>query len=141
MKKERILLSFIATLLGILVTAVAYYFYQSTKTVTKPKEKTVIIATPTPTPKPSLFLNVLKPDDESVVNKKVITVSGTTVPDAAVIILTPIDEVLAIPTSNGNFSTTADIDDGQNIVEITAIKPGGEKISVQKTVTYSLEEF
>ncbi|MBI2031831.1 MAG: hypothetical protein HYT08_04435 [Candidatus Levybacteria bacterium] len=141
MKKERILLSFIATLIGILVTAIAFYFYQSTKTTPASKGKTITIATPTPTPKPSIFLNILKPDDESVVSKKVITVSGNTAADATVIILTPIDEVLAIPTSNGDFSTTVDIDDDQNIIEITAIRPNGEEAKVQKNVTYSLEEF
>lgn len=142
MRKERILLSFIATLIGILVTSVAFYLYQSTKTVRSSKIKTITIATPTPTPfKSSFFLNILKPEDESIVNKKVITVSGNTAADATIIILTPIDEVVAIPSANGDFSTTVDIDDGQNIIEISAIKPNGDEIKTEKTITYSLEEF
>lgn len=141
MKKERVLLSFIATLIGILVTAVVFYLYQSTKVVPPSKIKTISVSAPTPTPKPSIFLNILKPADESIVGKKVITVSGTTTPDATIIILTPIDQEIALPTSKGDFSTTVDIDDDQNIVEIISVRPNGEELIIQKTVTFSTEEF
>ena len=141
MKKERVLLSFIATLIGILVTAIAFYLYQSTKTIPPSKIKTISVSAPTPTPKPSIFLNISKPVDESVVNKKVITVSGTTAFDATIIILTPIDQEIALPTQDGDFTTTVDIDDDQNIVEIISIRPNGEEIKVNKTITYSTEEF
>jgi len=141
MKKERVLLSFIATLIGLLVTAIVFYLYQSTKTVPPSKIKTISVAAPTPTPKPSIFLNILKPVDESIVGKKIIIVSGTTTPDATVIILTPIDQEIALPTSKGDFSTTVDIDDDQNIVEIISVRPNGEELKIQKTVTFSTEEF
>ena len=141
MKKERILLSFIATLIGIQVKVIVFYLYQSTKTVPPSKIKTISVTQPTPTPKPSIFLNISKPVDESVVSKKVITVSGTTTPDATIIVLTPIDQEIALPTSDGDFSTTVDIDDDQNIVAIISVRPNGEEIKTQKTVTYSTEEF
>lgn len=141
MKKERVLLSFIATLIGILVTAIAFYLYQSTKTIPPSKIKTISVSAPTPTPKPSIFLNISKPVDESVVSKKVITISGTTTSDATVIILTPIDQEIALPTPNGDFSTTIDIDDDQNVIEIISVRTNGEEIKVQKTITFSTEEF
>lgn len=141
MKKEKVLLSFIAVVLGILVTSIAFYLYQGTKVIPNSKLKTITIASPTPIPKPSIFLNISSPQDESVVNKKIITISGATTNGAVVLVITPVDQQIAVPASNGNFSTTVNIDSGENIVEITAIGQNGEDAKVIRTVTFSSEEF
>ncbi len=142
MKREKVLLSFIAVLFGILATAIAFYLYQATRVSTnKSEEKVIAIVSPTPTPKPSVFLNIASPVNESVLNKKVVTVSGNTADNATIIVLTPIDQQIAQPAPNGNFSTTVNIDDGENIIEITAISPNGEDVKVRRIVTFSTEEF
>jgi len=141
MSKEKVVLSFIAVVLGILVTGVAFYLYQATKTIPPSKIKTIKILSPSPSPKSSIYLTIKEPEDEKVVGKKVVTVSGTTQKDATIVVLSPVDEDVVKPSGTGDFSTTINIDDGQNNIEITAISPNGEEITVTRTVTFSIEEF
>ena len=141
MSKEKIVLCFIAVVLGILATGVVFYLYQTTKTIPQSKIKTIKIPSPTLISKPSVYLTIKEPGDEKVVSKKVITVSGTTQKDATIVVLSPIDEDVVKPAGTGDFSTTINIDDGQNNIEITAISPNGEEIRVTRTVTFSTEEF
>ncbi|OGH23625.1 MAG: hypothetical protein A2958_02525 [Candidatus Levybacteria bacterium RIFCSPLOWO2_01_FULL_38_13] len=141
MKTEKVVLSFIAVLLGILVTGVAFYLYQATKKSPNTKTKIITTSVSTPTPKPSVFLSVKDPQNEIVVDKKVVTVSGTSSKDAVIVILTPIDQKVLTPSSNGDFSTTLNIDDGQNYIELTAIAPNGEETKTTRTVSFSKEEF
>lgn len=141
MKAEKLILSFIATLLGLLVAGVAFYAYQATKTITPNNTKTISLATPTPTHVPSVFLTVDRPKNEEVVKSKVLTVSGKSTSNAVVIVITDsLDDVIT-PSLTGDFSTTVNLDDGQNVLEIISIAPNGESIRIKKTVTYSQEEF
>ena len=98
MNKEKVVLSFIAVVLGILVTGIAFYLYQTTRTIPSSKIKTIKIPSQTPTSKPSVFLTIREPSDETVVNKKVVAVSGTTTKDATVVVLSPIDEEVIKPS-------------------------------------------
>ena len=142
MGKEKALLSFIAVLVGILVGGSAFYFYENSKAIPLPKElKTISAVSPSPTSKPSIFLTISKPSDEEVVQKKIITISGRTTNIATIIILTGSTEEIISPTSNGDFSTTINIENGQNIIEITAIGPNREMVKAIRTVTFSTEEF
>lgn len=139
---EKALLSFIAVLVGLLSAGVAFYFYENSKAIAPKEEiKTVATISPSPTPKPSIFLTISKPADEEVVQKKIITISGKTTSGAIVIVLTENAENLLTPTSNGDFSTTITIENGQNIIEITAIAPNREMVKAIRTVTFSTEEF
>lgn len=141
MKKEKVILSFIATLIGLLVAGIAFYIYEVPKTITPPNIKTVSIVSPSPTITPSIFLNLNEPKDEDVVNKKIITVSGKTIADATVVILTDTSQEVVSPSIDGAFSTTINIENGQNFIEISAIAPNGESTRLTRTVTYSTEEF
>lgn len=142
MGKEKAILSFIAVLIGLLVAGIAFYFYENSKAIPQSEEiKTVVTVSPSPTPKPSVFLTISKPTDEEVVQKRIITVSGKTTSDATVIVLTENAEQIITPTSNGDFSTTITIENGQNIIEITAIGPNREMVKAIRTVTFSTEEF
>ena len=141
MKAEKLILSFIATLLGLLIAGLAFYAFQATKTTISNNTKTISLVSPTPAPIPSVFLTVDRPKDEGVVNSKVEIVSGKTASNAVVIVITETSEDIITPTNNGKFSTTVNLDDGQNVLEIIAIAPNGESIRIKRTVTYSQEEF
>ncbi len=147
MKTERIVLSFIAVLIGILVAAGAFYFYQTTKLVPTPKKQDnpannqPSAGVIKPTPPSSVFLAVDSPKDEDVVDNKSLTVSGKTVPDAVIIITTAIADATITPATNGNFTTNITLDDGTNQIEITAIAPNGDETRVTRSVTYSTENF
>lgn len=141
MKTEKLVLSFIATLFGLLVAGLAFYFFQATKTVTPNNTKTVSFTKPTPTSIPSVFLTVDRPKDEEVVSSKILVVSGRATSNAVVIVITETSEDVVPPAENGNFSTTVNLDEGQNVLEIISIAPNGESTRIKKTVTYSQEEF
>ncbi len=141
MKKEKLILSFVATFFGLLVAGIVFYLFQATKTIPNTTTKTVSVASPTPVNSPSISLMLDQPKDEGVVDSKVLVVSGKTQSNAVIIVITDSSEDVITPSSNGNFSTTVNLDDGQNILEVISIAPNGESIKSKKTITYSLEEF
>lgn len=141
MKKEKLILSFVAVLFGLLVAGIAFYLFQSTKTIPDTATKIAPLASPTPTNTPSISLTLDRPKDEEVVNSKVLIVSGKTASNAVVIVVTDSSDEIITPSAKGDFSTTVNLDNGQNVLEVTAIAPNGESVTIKKTVTYSLEEF
>ena len=141
MKQERVILSFIMVLIGLLVAGGLFYFYQSTKTVSPSTTGIITRVTPIPTPKPKIYLSLNQPSDEEVVSNKTLTISGKTNPDATLIIVTASNQQVIQPTTQGDFSTTLTLDDGQNLIEIHLILPSGETTMIRRTVTYSTEAF
>jgi hypothetical protein len=141
MKQERVILSFIMVMIGLLVAGVAFYIYQGTKTINATKT-TVLVSSPSPTPiANSVYLNVTNPTDESVTDNKTVTVSGQTTPDATIVILTNSDQDVIQPSKQGDFSTTVIIANGENLIRITAFGADGQSTSIQKTITYSTDDF
>jgi hypothetical protein len=141
MKKEKLILSFVATFFGLLVAGIVFYFYQTTKIVPDTTIKTIAVASPTPTAIPTISLILDRPKDEAVVDSKILVVSGKTQGNAVVVVITNSSEDVVTPTANGDFSTTVNLDDGENILEVISIAPNGESITIKRTVTYSQEEF
>ncbi len=141
MKAEKVILSFIALFVGLIVAGIAFYLYQGTKTVTPTKINVSKQPPPSPTTNPALSLTVTSPSDEQVFDKKTITVSGRTQPGSIVVITGTSSDEVVTPASNGNFTTTVTIDDGQNLLEITAIAPTGSETVIKKIVTFSTETF
>lgn len=141
MKTERILLSLLAVVIGLLVAGIAFFVYENTRTNRKPQTKTASVLAPTPTLKPAIFLTLDQPKDEEVVTNRNISVSGKTANDAIVVVLTNSEEQVLVPKADGNFSTTVALKDGQNLIETTAIAENGESESVLRVVTFTTEEF
>jgi hypothetical protein len=141
MKQERVILSFIAVLIGLLAAGLAFYFYQSTKTVSSLSQITLNAPTPTPTPKPTVYITLNAPADEIVVNNRTLAINGKTNPDATIIIYTSANQQVIQPSGQGDFSTTLTLDDGENLIKLMSILPSGETTTTQRTVTYSTEDF
>ena len=141
MKTEKIVISFIAVFVGILFAGIAFYFYQSTKVIPDSKIKTISITPPTPTPKATIYLMLTSPKNGDVFDKKIVNVSGKTIPGSLVIISSEGSDEVVYPSSVGDFSSTITINDGGNMISITAIAPNGEQISQTRTVTFSTESF
>lgn len=145
MKKEKIVLSFLAVLFGLLVAGAAFYLYQSTRTIPPSKTKTISITPPQTSSEPqkssSIFLTVDTPKDEDVSDTKIVSISGKTIPEATIVINTPTGDDVITPAKNGNFSTTVTLENGVNYIEITSIAPNGEEEKVIKTITFSTENF
>lgn len=142
MKTEKIVLSFIAVMLGLLVAAIAYFAYQSTKSIPPSKIPTITIAHPTPTPQGgSVLLTIDQPSADSVVTSRSLTISGKTNPDATIILTTATDDQVVTPTSNGNYSLTTTIASGENQIIITAVGANGDETQKAFTITESTEQF
>lgn len=141
MKKEKIILSFSALIIGVLIALIGFYLYESSKRIKPSEIKTVTVNDATPTPASGLFLTIDSPKDEEVVTERTIKISGKTVPDAKIVIVTPTSEEAAVPTKDGNFSTDITLSDDENIIEISAIGTNGEIVKVKRVVSYSTESF
>lgn len=143
MKTEKVVISFFAVTIGIIVSALAFYLYQTTKVVPVKQTKTTSISlAPNEKDKTqSFFLTLDNPKEETVSTVKTVTVSGKTSPSATIVILTEYNDQVMQPAKNGNFSTTVNIDDLENYIEILAIAPNGDEIKELRTVTYSSENF
>lgn len=140
MSKEKIILSFVAVLIGLIVAGAGFYFYQSTKLPLE-KQRSEVAVNPSPTPAPKVALALDEPKDEAVYDNRVVKVSGKTDPDAVVVILTDSDEQVLTPSTTGEFSTTTNIDKGANVIKITAIAKNGDTNTIERTVTYSTDSF
>jgi hypothetical protein len=68
-------------------------------------------------------------------------ISGKTIANATIVIITDSDQFVLQPTPEGNFSTTLTLDNGQNLITFQAIAQNGETVSLRRTVTYSTENF
>ena len=66
---------------------------------------------------------------------------GKTTPENTIIISSNLEDIVAAPTSEGNFAVTLDIDAGVNKIRATSIAPNGDQAQIEKTITYSTEEF
>lgn len=141
MKQERVVLSFIMVLIGLVVAGGAFFFYQSTNSKTSSDLKDQVNVSPTPVLASGFFLKVNSPKDESLADRKTITVSGKTTPDATVVILTISTHEVVSPSRQGDFSTNITIDDGPNYIKIQAIAPNGEIQTVERVVSYTTEDF
>lgn len=143
MKAERVILSFIALLIGLGVAGGVFYLYQSTKTVQTPGKKplpTVVVPTPTPGQSANL-LTIDKPKDEEVIEDDIVTVSGKTDPGAIIIVDTENDQQIATPAQSGAFTLTLSLESGENVINILAKYPDGSEKTEQRIVTISSENF
>lgn len=140
MSKEKIILSFVAIIIGLVVAGGAFYFYQSTKVIPTQSQNPITVK-PSPSPLPKVLLTVDEPKDEGVYDTRIIKISGKTDPSATIVILTDTDEDVLTPTTTGDFSTTVTINIGQNVIQITAINKNGDTNTIDRTVTYSTESF
>jgi len=80
----------------------------------------------------TLWLQVLSPQDEAVVNTPQVDVTGSA-PAGAVISIN--DEILIVG-DDGQFKTTISLDEGPNLIEIVASDDNGNETSLSLAVTY-----
>ena len=85
-----------------------------------------------PEPSGTLWLQVLSPQDEAVVNTPQVDVIGSA-PAGAVISVN--DEILIVG-DDGQFKTTVSLDEGPNLIEIIASDDNGNETSFILTIIY-----
>jgi hypothetical protein len=80
----------------------------------------------------TLWLQVLSPQDEAVVNTQPVEVSGSA---PAGTVVTVNDEILIV-SADGQFKTTVSLEEGPNLIEVLASDENGNETSLLLTVTY-----
>ena len=80
----------------------------------------------------NLWLQVLSPQDEAVINIPQVDVIGS-VPAGTVVSIN--DEILIVGDDQ-QFKTTVSLDEGPNLIEILASDDNGNEMSLLLTVTY-----
>lgn len=140
--KEKIVIIFIALIVGLFITTIAFYLYQSTKSESAQNQnkETSFVLTPTPMPQ-GLLLNIEEPKDEAVTSKRTISVKGKTNPENTIVVSSNIQDVVGTPTSEGSFSLSVDIDAGTNKIIVRAIDSQGNQVTDERIITFSQEEF
>ena len=144
MKAEKVVLSFVAVLVGLIAAGIAFYLYQATRTIPASQSKPItIIITPTPAPLSDKehLLKLDDPKNGSVYDKKLITVSGKTVTGTSLVVSTEESDQVVTPEGNGNFTLTTTIPDGTSVLSVKAIFPDGSEKTEALTVTFSTESF
>ena len=142
--KERILIVFIAGILGLLITTAGFFIYQSTKVlpIEQPKSKINIPLTLTsPTPKQLVALTIFEPKEEAIVTNRSVAIKGKTDPKNTVIISSNQEDIVATPSKTGEFSATITIDAGINKIITEVVTPEGKSFQDERMVTYTAEDF
>ncbi len=146
MKAERVILSFIAVLVGLMVAGGTFYVYDHYfKSAPKPAVqiitvKPTLIPSPTSAPKGDFF-TITEPTDESVLTTHAITVSGKATKGSIIVVSTTSSDQVGVAANDGTYSLSTTIDNDTNPLYITAIFPDGTEQTMVRTLTYSTQQF
>ena len=137
MKKEVLLAIFIGLSVGLLIT---YGIYRS-QTVNTTSQIDSLTGSPEPSnaTQDNATLVIHSPQDESIVAEAKTTIAGGTTPQSFVIIFVNNREFLTTADGSGNFSISADLESGSNIITVTALDENGHKTTKELTVVFSTQ--
>ena len=142
MKAEKIVLSIVGLIIGLLVAGGGFFLYKFLQNPATPGNTHVISTdVPTPTPASDSLLTIDTPADEAVVDNRALKISGKTLPNATIIASSETADQVGKATSSGDFSFTVTIPSGTSYYTVTAILPDGQTKKVTRTITYSTESF
>ncbi len=128
---------------GVLGIAIAFGVWRANIALT-PKNLLVQTQSPTPvSPSPAtstfLSLTITSPEDESVIDKDSVTLTGKATSLAAIAIVLENSETIVTADKDGIFSSTVKLSEGPNIITVTAFTAEGETIEKQITIVYSTQ--
>jgi len=144
MKKEVIIAIFIGLILGMVVVYGIYRAKTSLNSIRQAASTVSDTATPAPSGSLHNSLTLLSPQDESIQATTDAKVTGTTDPDAFVIIMLNDQQPQVLQADkSGNFSVQITLQQGSNVIVVRALDEDNNSVEVQRTVivsTASLEE-
>ncbi len=140
MTKEMVLAIVIGLTVGLLLT---YGFYRARVMVIGPVSTPTTQSSNSPLPSPSAVgtLVLINPEDEAVLTEKTLTIAGTTLANAQVVIFVNNEESLTTADTSGNFSTERQLVSGSNVITVHSIDENGSATSVEKTVIVANPEL
>lgn len=139
MKKEVVLAISIGFALGLIITFGIWTANQSLKNLPQSSPKASIIPSPTPSNSQTTNnqLTINTPDDESLVSTDTVTLSGTSTPQATLLVISESGEQTIVADASGNFSVDIDLITGFNVITVHSYSADGQESSKSLTITYS----
>jgi hypothetical protein len=138
MKKEL----FLAILIGLVVGLVIVFGVYRTRTVFTPKnDNPILTESPSPEASADILSNLVihSPLNESIQNKEEVTIAGSTNNNEFVVIMINEEEFVTTSDESGNFSISAILEPGSNIIEINSITEDGKITTEELTVIYTTQ--
>lgn len=136
MRKEVIF----AIILGLILGGVILYGIQLANSSA---QKAAISSTnqPTPTasvsPTPTASLVITSPQDHSVINTSTIKITGKSLPNSAIALISSEDDILVTADTSGNFNADFKLTGGENVIEISALSPDQKIETTKISVIYT----
>jgi len=147
MKKEVLLAIIIGFGLGLVITFGVWKANKALKEVAQKQElppsqvqEEEKITSPTPFPT-QLSLVITSPEDNSIINKEKINISGKTSSEATVVITYEEGEKVIQTDENGNFSTEITLVGGANEITVSAYDEDGNEVTKTLNLVYSTAEI
>ena len=141
MSKESIIVGIFGLSLGLLVAWAIWNF----KSPSPQPQEVAVSPTPfaaaTPTPAPQVSLTLESPVNDYLATESSILVKGIAKPGDTVVISTNLEDQVLTAGSNGSFSQTISLEEGENTLTVTSYGPGRKEESLQKTVIYTKESL
>jgi hypothetical protein len=137
MKKEMIISVLVGLFFGLIIV---YGVYTAQSSLSKPSKETEELGV-TPSPETENGnggnLTIHSPEDETIVNDPLTTITGTTLVDSYVVVFINDEELITNADESGHFSVEAELELGSNIIEIHAIDEDGKTVVRERTVIYT----
>jgi hypothetical protein len=135
MKKEIFIAIFVGLSMGLIITFGVYRVKNSLSVTPNTdfiEEDVNSDATPTPT-----LLALHSPEDGSIQTEKELTVTGTTIPNAFVVLFVNDTDFISNSDESGNFSFNVELEDGVNIIRIHVLDENGTSSVEERLVVLS----
>jgi len=138
MRKEVILAIVGGVALGLLVIGGLWWTNKATTEESLNITPTPVLEQPpTLIPVSSLSLEIISPEDESIIEGEKITLEGKTAPESVVVVIYPEGENIVEADKEGNFETEITLVGGANEIKITAYDEEGNQAEKNLTLVYS----
>lgn len=138
MRKEVVIAIIVGFTLGLVIT---FGIYTANKALKKQTQPTASLAPSTqstsPLASPTFTLEITEPENNLVVNKNKITVSGKTAAQTVVAIIAEDFDDLVLSDNDGVFSLAVPLTTGSNEIKITAINKNGTQEEKILSIVYT----
>lgn len=142
MKKEAIFAIIIGIILGLAITFGIYKFRQTTAPSAEDQIEKIEQQTPSDTTEPSNEkLLITAPKDESILSSSNLRISGNADANEMIVILVNDKEYITQADSIGAFAKDVELDQGGNIIEVTAIAADGKQTTVTQHIVVSTDSL
>ena len=135
MKKEIVVAILLGLTLGLIVSVGVYRARKSLQSQTT--NQPIPSSSPTPDTTGKGPLVIISPEDESIQSTKELKITGTTKPEALIVIMVNDTPFVTTADKSGNFSIQTELKTMANIIVVRAIDEDGNTTEEKRSVIYT----